>query len=107
MGATVDSSAQTSSIRNALLLGGCGLRHTISNMPALLHRPGLQPDCRITEGRFALCALRHRLCFWHLQSGYISSASTDMPYLTRHPERRSGPDCHMFVKGLSARRDKE
>src|SRR5207302_11238244 len=34
MGATVDSSAHTSSIRKVLFLGGRGLRLTISTMPA-------------------------------------------------------------------------
>src|SRR4029077_9181742 len=51
MGADVDSSAPTSSIRNVLLAGGCGLRQTISNMTTLPQCPGLQPDCRIPEGQ--------------------------------------------------------
>src|SRR4029077_7076566 len=57
MGADANSSAHTSSITRVLLPGGCGLRQTISSMPTLLHCPGLQPDRRITGGRFApLCS---------------------------------------------------
>jgi len=72
MGADVDSSAHTSVIRKVLRAGGRGLRHTISNMTNLLHRPGLQPDCRITEGQVRPSVLCVTACF----SGHLQSEST-------------------------------
>ena len=65
------------------------------------------PHCR--RAGSPACALRHRLCFLACAKRVhqIASASIVLPYWTRHAERRSASACHMFVKGLSAARDKE
>ena len=107
MGADVDSSARTSATRKFLRAGGRGLRHTISNMPTLPHRPGLQPDCRITAGRFArLCSASPPLFL--ASAKRVHSARLSMyAYWTRHSTRKCAPDCHIFVKGLSVAPDKQ
>src|ERR1035438_462587 len=107
MGADVDSSARTSATGKFLRAGGRGLRHTISNMPTLPHRPGLQPDCRITAGRFArLCSASPPL-FLASAKRVHSTRLSMYAYWTRHSIRKCAPDCHIFVKGLSVAPDKQ
>src|SRR5271169_2057941 len=111
MAAVVDSSDPTSAIRTVLRAGGCGLRQTISNIDDLLTIRACNRTAALQGAGSPLCALRHRTAsvFWHLQSGYPLSQIVLplIPYLTRRPARRSGRNCHMFVKGLSAVLDKE
>src|SRR6202030_4472235 len=101
MGADFYSSARTSATRKFLRAGGRGLRHTISNMPTLPYRPGLQPDCRITAGRFArLCSASPPL-FLASAKRVHSTRLSMYAYWTRHSTRKCAPDCHIFVKELS------
>jgi|GEM_PF-5353102 len=107
MGADFDSSARTSATRKFLRAGGRGLRHTISNIPTLPYRPGLQPDCRITAGRFArLCSASPPL-FLASAKRVHSTRLSMYAYWTRHSIRKCALDCHMFVKGLSVAFDKQ